>query len=88
MCYTNTPQVIDVLDRAEEMKNANARRGRGAFDVVDGRMARRNGAGGGGTDGAKEGGTLQLGWKDGAGAGGGGNGGGAGRRRRMDGYGR
>jgi len=88
VCYTNTPQVIDVLDRAEEMKNANARRGRGAFDVDDGRMARRNGAGGGGTDGAKEGGTLQLGWKDGAGAGGGGNGGGAGRRRRMDGYGR
>ena len=82
VCYTNTPQVIDVLDRAEEMKNA-PRRGRGgALGGVDGQTARRNGGG----DGAKEGGTLQLGWRDGNA--GGGNGGGAGRRQRMDGYGR
>lgn len=82
VCYTNTPQVIDVLDRAEEMKNA-PRRGRGGgFGVVEGQTARRNGGG----DGAKEGGTLQLGWRDGNA--GGGNGGGAGRRQRMDGYGR
>ena len=33
VCYTNTPQVIDVLDRAEEMKNA-PRRGRGAGFAV------------------------------------------------------
>ena len=78
VCYTTTPRVIDVLDRAEEMKNPRM----GVLMNGNGSDVPRSGVHAGTEAAAKEGGALQLGWREG------GNGGASGRRQRMDGYGR